>query len=225
MKLPFILKKPLISLGILSILNGVIWLFIELNIWKEIFKINSLFYFLLLTAISVIYILIYRGTKSWLKGLEGEGEVRKILEKLSGFYHIKDIVIGNRGNIDFAVIGSSGIWTIEVKNTKGKIWFNGDELEVGGYRTNYLSQAYAEAKTLEKIFLKKYQKEIHAKPVIVIANKKAKISFGKRQIKGVYIIGINWLEKLLTEDKSEYLANEEIEKIVKMVKEIKEENS
>lgn len=82
---------------------------------------------------------------NWSRGAEGEEVVGKILEDLSaeGWHVIHDVSFG-RGNIDHIVIGPGGIFTVETKSRRGKIFL--DSLD-----PKMLSQAYGEKKKLEEI--------------------------------------------------------------------------
>ena len=68
-----------------------------------------------------------------------------MLEELatSGWHVIHDVSFG-RGNIDHVLVGPSGLFTIETKSHRGKVFISSLDQEM-------VSQAYAEKKTLETI--------------------------------------------------------------------------
>jgi hypothetical protein len=68
-----------------------------------------------------------------------------MLEELaaSGWYVIHDVSLG-RGNVDHVVVGPGGLFTIETKSHRGKVFISSLDQKM-------LSQAYAEKKTLEAI--------------------------------------------------------------------------
>lgn len=142
------------------------------------------------------------------RGMTGEDSVRRVLYKLpkENYYILPDLVIGTQGNIDFVVIGPTGVWTIEVKNRKaGKIELLDGKLCRDGYPINLesgknvLSQAYGEAQSLQTYIRETLEIFTPVHPIIVFANKKTKLHFGYKQQQGVYAIGIPFLLSLLQE--------------------------
>ena len=121
--------------------------------------------------------------------MEGENDVYKILKQLPQEYKVlHDFVDGKRGNIDYVVVGSTGIWTIEVKNYKEQ---NVDNQ----YLAQYLAQAYAEAKTLSDLLL------LPVNSILVFTNPNTIIHFGLNKQKGVYVIGNKWLLDFIQNEK------------------------
>jgi len=154
---------------------------------------------LVLLAVEFILIslaaIILKMYLKFIKGDLGEMAVERILEKLpQGYYYLRDFAKEEKGNIDFIVIGESGIWTIEVKNLSKRLIIHDKYLE------KQLKQAYAEAKELESILVQ-LGYTFPVMPILVFANK-VKIDFGMRPINGVYVIGKSWLEELLTKHSS-----------------------
>lgn len=82
---------------------------------------------------------------AWAQGAEGEEVVGEILEGLlaDGWQVIHDVSFG-RGNIDHVVVGPGGLFTVETKSRRGRVFL--DHLE-----PKMLAQAYSEMKTLEAI--------------------------------------------------------------------------
>lgn len=142
-----------------------------------------------------LFFYLYKQTDHFLFGLEGENAVEKELKNLpSDFVVINKGLDTGRGNIDKIVLGPTGVWTLEVKN----------------YHKNILSdknlkQSYAEAKTLEGLINKNLGLNITAQPVLVFANKYSKVRYGLKPQRGVYVIQITWLKKLLTETHAQSL--------------------
>lgn len=80
----------------------------------------------------------------WARGAKGERKVGAALEALGDDWHVlHDISLG-RGNIDHILVGPGGTFTIETKSHSGRI-------PVDRIYDHMLTQAYAEAKLLEKI--------------------------------------------------------------------------
>jgi hypothetical protein len=79
------------------------------------------------------------------QGNEGELKVARVLGSLedSGWRTLHDVSVG-RGNIDHLVVGPGGILTIETKSRRGRV-------QVEALPQEWLSQAYAQAKAIERI--------------------------------------------------------------------------
>lgn len=141
---------------------------------------------------------------SWEKGASGEHWVSQEINKLPKEYlSINDFHKGKKGNVDFIVIGPTGIYTLEVKNTnKGLLEMKNDHLYINGSKfegKDYLNQAYAEAKSIQEHIHRELNLSLPVIPVLVFANSRVKMHFGMHPHKGVYIIGINWVTKLIQE--------------------------
>jgi hypothetical protein len=82
---------------------------------------------------------------AWAQGAEGEEVVGEILESLTtdGWQVIHDVSFG-RGNIDHIAVGPGGLFTVETKSRRGRIFL--DNLDA-----KMLSQSYGEMKSLERI--------------------------------------------------------------------------
>lgn len=142
------------------------------------------------------------------KGEDGELDVRNVLEKLpGGYFYLQDIMFPNsKINIDFAVIGQTGIWAIEVKNYKKK------QIVLDYSLKKNIRQAKMEAESLQRFL------NLPVNPILVFTNKKTKINFGMRPINGVYVIGKSWLEELLTKHQKGYLSPEKCQQIKEELK-------
>lgn len=147
--------------------------------------------------------LFLKRTNNFTSGQVGELDVWHELKKLPDGYFVIDDLNTGRGNIDKVVIGPTGIWTLEVKSYKGNISPNEHDLK----------QAYAEAKTLQDLISSKLNLHLNVEPVLVFSDKFAKVRFGLNKQKGVYVIGIAWLNKLLTENNTTRLDREVVYKI------------
>jgi len=86
-----------------------------------------------------------RDFSAWSQGAEGEEVVGRMLEELaaSDWHVIHDVSLGH-GNIDHIVVGPGGLFTIETKSRRGKVFLDSIDQKM-------LGQAYAEKKTLETI--------------------------------------------------------------------------
>lgn len=142
-------------------------------------------------------------TNNFASGLIGEDDVAEELKKLPKNFIVKNDFSTGCGNIDKIVIGTTGIWTLEVKSYKGNIVPTKHDL----------GQAYAEAKTLQVLVKSKLNLYINVQPVLVFSNKYAKVRFGLNKQSGVYVIQKAWLTKLITETHIQDLDNTDMQKI------------
>jgi hypothetical protein len=81
----------------------------------------------------------------WARGAAGEEIVGEALAALRerGWFALHDVQL-DRGNIDHVLVGPAGIFTIETKSHRGP-------LRAGAIDSRMLKQAYAQAKSVERI--------------------------------------------------------------------------
>lgn len=87
-----------------------------------------------------------RNNNTWGKGSEAESVISKSLNELPHDFKVIEDFDTGRGNIDFIVIGPTGIFTIEVKASSGRISYYGGQLRINNRipEKNYLTQIEAE---------------------------------------------------------------------------------
>jgi len=155
------------------------------------------------------------------KGRSGENSVRKVLEELPGSYSVFQGVVLDKhwGDIDFVIVGPTGIFTIEVKSHGGVIGFNGQELTVNTkqFSKNFLRQANGEAGALKRYFQKHLGLTMYIHSAIVFSHTFASVEIGSKMIERVYITEKNFLPSLLYSLPTfEYpLPREKIEELLK----------
>lgn len=153
---------------------------------------------------------------SFEKGLKGEGAIYYELKELGDeFVVFQDVLIGQRGNTDFIVVGPTGIFAIEVKNISGKISFSGDKLLINEKETekDFISQTLSEALAVGKFLKEKMGREFFVYPVLVFSSFWSKMHFGLNPVKnGVYVIQKRFLRKLI-HSFQDTLTSEEIKNI------------
>ncbi len=84
-----------------------------------------------------------RNPFTWQTGARREQEVGRVLDGLrnEGFRALHDLDIG-RGNVDHVVVGPTGVFTIETKNTKANLYPKAGLLMQGRFdRTTWVKQA------------------------------------------------------------------------------------
>lgn len=141
-------------------------------------------------------------------GIVGEKLIGGELKKLDTNYTVfQDVhVPGKKENIDFVVVGPTGIHAIEVKNHHGKVGFNGDELTLNGksFEKDFLRQTMREATSLHDYFLESGKSNTFVMPIIVFSNRFADVRFGIQPIKNVRVIQYRWLIKMITSEPRSY---------------------
>jgi len=149
----------------------------------------------------------FKSSQRFVKGMDGESDVWKELKNLpSEYYILHDFVGGKRGNIDYIVVGPTGLWTIEVKSQR--------ETNIDNkYLEHHIYQAYAESKALSDLLL------LPVVPILVFTNPKAVIHFGLKKQKGVFVIGKKWLVDLIQKKEyGSYISPAECERIYNQLK-------
>ena len=142
-----------------------------------------------------------------LKGLQfyrgdyGEKQVRKTLKKLpDNFSVFEDVRVGDKkGNIDFIVVGPTGLFLLEVKSFSGSVDFDGRELTLNGkvFRNrNFLRQVHGEVWALKQ-FLEGSGLVPYINSVLVFSSGRARLNFGFHPVENVYVIHKDSLQKLL----------------------------
>jgi len=196
MKINYSVKVLLLTLICLLVLTILLFLF------KPLSKYSLWLYLIVITPILFIYGRVKQIGERFLSGLEGENDVDREAKSLGDDYiYIAGGFDTGKGNIDKIIIGPKGIWTLEVKSHKGEITFDGQSLLRNNQvlEKNFLSQAYAEAKTLQDFIKSKIVTDIYVQPVIVFSSKWAKVRLGLKKYEGVYVVQKAWLKKLITE--------------------------
>lgn len=151
------------------------------------------------------------------QGGRGEGAIYYELLKLPDNYLVfQDVKFPTKNfNIDFVVVGPTGIFAIEVKNHKGLIGFNGTELIKNGRafeEGNPLGQTMREAIELHAYILEQIGADHFIVPLLVFSNNKSDVKFGFNSVKNVYVIKRGFLIEMITKNKMK-LSADDIEKI------------
>ena len=141
-------------------------------------------------------------------GIIGEKLIGDELKKLDANYTVfQDLhVPGKKENIDFVVVGPTGIFAIEVKNHHGKVGFNGDELTLNdkSLEKDFLRQTMREATSLHDYLVSSGVSNAFVTPIIVFSHRFAVVRFGIQPIKNVRVIQYRWLLKMITSEPRSY---------------------
>lgn len=164
--------------------------------------------------------------RSYVNGQYGEEKVRDILQKLPDTYTVfENVVIPPlKSNIDFVVIGPTGISTIEVKSHRGLITDDGHQLLHNGvpfHEGDILRQALGESIRLSDYFCSKNITFPKIHPLLVFSNRYTVVHFGKTPIQGVLVIGARWLVDIVqNRAPSPMVSADQIDKIQKTLEEV-----
>ena len=161
-----------------------------------------------------------RESNNYYHGRKGEYAIFYELKKLSDDYLVfQDIKIPNgKGNIDFVVLGPTGIFTIEAKSHRGRITFNGKDLLINNnqFEKNVLEQAMLQSLDLHHFILGKSNEDYFINSILVFSNKYANMKFGIKPIKNVCVVQKGFLRKAILE-KPFIFSTEDIVKIEKIL--------
>lgn len=141
-------------------------------------------------------------------GIIGEKLIGDEIKKLDANYTVfQDVhVPGKKENIDFVVVGPTGIFAIEVKNHHGKVGFNGDELTLNdkSFEKDFLRQTMREATSLHDYLVSSGVTNAFVTPIIVFSHRFAVVRFGIQPIKNVRVVQYRWLLKMITSEPRTY---------------------
>jgi hypothetical protein len=148
----------------------------------------------------IIFYLLRRYFKhkefSFSKGREGESIIFFELMKLpDDFYIFQDVKIDFDWNIDFVVLGPTGVFAVEVKADSGMITFDGINLLKDGevFKKNIINQAKGEALKIKEIL---HEVEF-VYPVLVFSNYRAYANFGFKPQNYVYVLNKRYLNNFI----------------------------
>jgi len=160
----------------------------------------------------------------WRRGIQAELDVEDVSHELPGnFIVLSNIVPGRIGNIDQIIIGPTGIWVIEVKSHTGRITFDGKELRRDSelLEKDFLKQVWAETYAVHDILKRELNNNFFVQSVICFSDIDAEMRFGLKPVKGVYVIGLNWLNKLILKSPTR-LDSSTVNEVVKILEKYKE---
>ncbi len=143
-------------------------------------------------------------------GQKGEEYVHFLLKSLPSTYIVAENVVipPLKSNIDFVVIGPTGVFTVEVKSHRGIITDDGHQLLHNGVpfqEGDILRQVKGELTRLSDYLCSKNISFPEIQPVLVFSNKYTKMYFGKKPVQGALIIGARWLVDTIQNRKSLYV--------------------
>jgi len=180
----FVLTKISFNLSNKSLILAIFLLFVPILLWVRYLMSKE-----------------KRNLFSYGSGLSGELNTEDELAKLSDEYLVFcDIKIPpNKWNVDFIVVGPTGLLALEVKNHKGKVSNKGKDLLLNGKipKNNFLKQVKGEARSISKHLEGKLDSKFYVKPILIFSNPGATMDFGLKPVDNVYVINKFYLERLV----------------------------
>ena len=132
-------------------------------------------------------------SKKFRKGRKAEAEAFEALKKLpdtfSIFYNIHPD--GRADNVDFAVVGPTGVYAIEVKSHSGRIGYDGKEITLDGH--SFLDkelprQAFDGAIRIHDAIKKRCNWDIFVTPVLVFTSRWARLELESREVGDTFVL-------------------------------------
>lgn len=203
MRLSSNLKMVLLTLVIILL---VLFILIIIIISRPSFSILPWYInFGFIISLALIVAVSIKWVIPWKKSAEGEEEVYKELIRLPEEYlFLSDFHKNRKGNVDFVVVGPSGIYAIESKNTKkGKITLDNDNIYINGSLfkdIDPLKQAHEEAMEIQKHLKESLALSLPVTPVLVFANPAVETTFCKEKKLGVFVVAISCLNDVIQKE-------------------------
>ena len=164
------LQNKIISYKSITIVVIGLFFIIIFYILEHFFELASYkgLLVIVLIIIPLVLLLNFIGNKSLLKsfnysqGKRGEENIWYVLKKLPNEYCVFQDIKMSRGNVDFVVLGPTGLFVVEVKSHHGEVEFDGQELTNNGKRfeKDFLKQAKGEALQISNFLKNNLQQDV-----------------------------------------------------------------
>ncbi|MDP3696625.1 MAG: hypothetical protein Q8R55_01175 [Candidatus Taylorbacteria bacterium] len=150
---------------------------------------------------------------------EAMGFARDIRKISNSFHIVSNVVLPNNLKADYAVVGSSGVWLVTVKDDKGKVEFNGeylvqDGVVLKGLMTKALERSYSLAGVLKE----KLSHDITVTSVIAFSSPYANLDGESKNFRGIYVVGRKSVVPLIENTDIQLIDKNTIEEIYKILK-------
>lgn len=112
---------------------------------------------------------VHDDERAWRRGAEGEEAVGRKLAKLDDRWTVlHDLPLNEKGsNLDHLVIGPGGVFALNTKKVRGKIWVGERMVMINGQRTSYLRTARWEARTVADLLSTAVGHTVDVRPALV----------------------------------------------------------
>jgi hypothetical protein len=147
-------------------------------------------------------------------GAHGEEVVKKILNELPDEYTvIADVrVPSTRNNVDFVVIGPTGIFVLEVKNVRGEVTVEEEKILENGRLLQHhdvLEQVRKEYWGVHGLLEKKIGNGFFVVPILVFANNKVHMHLPSK-IREIHMVHCSDVVGFITSEKNTEIMNTEL---------------
>ena len=214
------IAKNIITAGIIIVIIGasIAWpLYVLLGGTGAAFAIH-------LVVVVILLKLLWntiKDTQVRIQGAGGELGVRLTLRGLDDRFRVLgSVVMGNKGDMDFIVIGPTGVWVIEVKSHKGRIRIENNRLlrDNKPFDKDFLRQVWGATYALKDEMKKRVAMNLHIQPVVVFSSPYAKLGVEWNRADDAYVIGIDQLVRLVERQEVQRLGADEIQRITDAIR-------
>ena len=183
------------------VLMGILFLYV---VWLHHTIFYDFAYLVILYCALYLYILMIKQTGHeglfFINGFMAERRVLEELQKLSDNYFVyRDPIKTKSGNVDFFVIGPTGIFAIEVKSNKVQLSTDKNGILYSGSRLLHgkdpIKQVKKEALEISNT-LRHCERFEYVQPILVFT-RASQITFGNRRQDSVYVAGVSYLKVLI----------------------------
>ena len=170
---------------------------------------------------------VNKNDNTWGKGLAAEDTVGKSLLALPPEYKVIEDFNTGRGNIDVIVIGPTGLFTIEVKATKGFVSYRNGQLTIDGRfpEKDYIAQTEAERYWLSNTLRQNFNTDYPVTGLLEFPFGKIDKGTINGPIKDGVWIGEGNFHRYLINKSRNHLSPDEIERIYTFLNTLKENKS
>lgn len=163
----------------------------------------------------------WRTSRIYAQGSRGESKTKLLLRGLPDEFKVfTNVVLDQKGDIDVIIIGPTGVWTIDVKSHRGVITFRDGRLLRDGrdFPKDILRQARGEMHGLKDALMQRTGRRVFVHPAIVFSDRDANVRVGSPQVEGVYVFGINDLERIVSHAEPRRLSEADINDLAAAIK-------
>lgn len=170
---------------------------------------------------------IERNDNTWRKGLEAEETVGKSLSAMPNEYKVIEDLDTGKGNIDYVVVGPTGLFAIEVKATKGMVSYVDEQLMIDGRNAygNYVAQTEAEKYWLSNTLKQNLNIDYKITGLLLFPFGKIDKVTINGPIKADIWVGEGNFHRYLIDKSRNYLTTNEVEQIYTFLKNLKNKSS
>jgi len=161
-------------------------------------------------------------TRSWeqIKLMSDKMGFANDLKKISSTFHVVSrFVLPNNFRLDHVVIGSSGVWFVNVIDGNGYISFNGEELmQDGKILKGLITQTLENAYSLSGFLKQKLTRDIKVAPVVAFSSSRADLKDMPKEVRGVFITSRKDVVSLIENTDFQLVDQKTIEDIFNILK-------